>query len=90
MHESLRAAPGVRAYLELHIEQGPVLERRRAGRTVLGTFGVERHVAVFTGQAAHAGTTPMGLRGTLRRRAQAALAIREIANETTASAPWAA
>ncbi len=48
------------AYLELHIEQGPVLERLGLPLgVVLGTFGVERHAVRFTGQAAHAGSTPM-------------------------------
>jgi N-carbamoyl-L-amino-acid hydrolase len=70
----------VRAYLELHIEQGPVLESRdEPAAAVLGTFGVERHLAVFTGQAAHAGATPMELRrDSFAATAQAALAIREI------------
>jgi hypothetical protein len=45
---------------------------------VLGTFGVERHLAVFTGQTAHAGATPMELRrDTFMATSQAALAIRE-------------
>ena len=71
---------GARAYLELHIEQGPVLESRdEPAATVLGTCGVERHIAVFTGQAAHAGATPMALRrDSFAATAQAALAIREI------------
>lgn len=48
------------AYLELHIEQGPVLlDLGRPLATVLGTFGVERHAITFHGQAAHAGSTPM-------------------------------
>jgi N-carbamoyl-L-amino-acid hydrolase len=70
----------VRAYLELHIEQGPVLESRdEPAAAVLGTFGVERHLAVFTGQAAHAGATPMELRrDSFAATAQAALAIRDI------------
>src|SRR5262249_15503962 len=51
------------AYLELHIEQGPVLERLGLPLgVVLGTFGVERHRVVFTGQSAHAGSTPMDAR----------------------------
>jgi acetylornithine deacetylase/succinyl-diaminopimelate desuccinylase-like protein len=46
---------------------------------VLGTCGVERHVAVFTGQTAHAGATPMGLRrDSFAATAEAALAIREV------------
>jgi N-carbamoyl-L-amino-acid hydrolase len=51
------------AYLELHIEQGPVLlDLDRPLATVIGTFGVERHAITFRGQAAHAGSTPMNKR----------------------------
>ena len=54
---------GAVAYLELHIEQGPVLERQNEPLgVVLGTFGVERHRIRFTGAHAHAGATPMDLR----------------------------
>ncbi|MGH2970246.1 MAG: M20/M25/M40 family metallo-hydrolase, partial [Solirubrobacteraceae bacterium] len=67
-------------YVELHVEQGPVLESRgEPAAAVLGTFGVERHLAVFTGEAAHAGATPMGRRrDSFAACAQAALAIREV------------
>ena len=48
------------AYLELHIEQGPVLlDLDLPLGAVLGTFGVERHAMVFRGQAAPPGSTPM-------------------------------
>src|SRR3954471_24808277 len=51
------------AYLELHIEQGPVLlDLDLPLGTVLGTFGVERHAVTFRGQAAHSGSTPMNRR----------------------------
>jgi len=51
------------AYLELHIEQSPVLlDLDRPLATVIGTFGVERHAITFHGQAAHAGSTPMNKR----------------------------
>ena len=51
------------AYLELHIEQGPVLlDQNLPLGTVLGTFGVERHAITFVGQAAHSGSTPMNRR----------------------------
>jgi hydantoinase/carbamoylase family amidase len=51
------------AYLELHIEQGPVLEGMRLPLgAVLGTVGVERHTLTFHGQAAHSGSTPMNVR----------------------------
>ena len=51
------------AYLELHVEQGPVLlDLDLPLGTVLGTFGVERHAITFRGQAAHSGSTPMNRR----------------------------
>jgi N-carbamoyl-L-amino-acid hydrolase len=51
------------AYLELHIEQGPVLEQMGLPLgAVLGTYGVERHMVRFKGSASHAGSTPMALR----------------------------
>jgi len=51
------------AYLELHIEQGPVLlDLDLPLGAVLGTFGVERHAINFLGQAAHSGSTPMNRR----------------------------
>lgn len=54
---------GAAAYLELHIEQGPVLlDLDRPLGAVLGTFGVERHGLTFRGQAAHSGSTPMNRR----------------------------
>jgi hydantoinase/carbamoylase family amidase len=72
---------GAVAYLELHIEQGPVLlDGGRLACAVSGTVGVERHLMNFTGQAAHAGSTPMRLRqDSLAAAARAALAIRESA-----------
>ena len=51
------------AYLELHIEQGPVLlDKGLVLGTVIGTFGVERNAIAFHGQAAHSGSTPMNRR----------------------------
>ncbi|MEO8687116.1 MAG: hydantoinase/carbamoylase family amidase [Solirubrobacteraceae bacterium] len=80
VHEAGAQLTGARAYLELHIEQGPVLEERgEPAAAVLGTFGVERRVAVFTGRAAHAGATPMKLRqDSFLAAAAAALEIREV------------
>lgn len=70
-----------KAYLELHIEQGPVLESMDFPLgVVLGTFGVERHSIRFTGQAAHSGSTPMNMRrDALAAAARLELEIREIA-----------
>jgi N-carbamoyl-L-amino-acid hydrolase len=72
------------AYLELHIEQGPVLESLDLPLgVVLGTFGVERHQVTFRGQAAHAGSTPMDKRrDALAGAAKLELEVREIANRT--------
>ena len=69
------------AYLELHIEQGPVLEKLDLPLgVVLGTFGVERSRFTWRGQAAHAGSTPMDKRrDALAGAAKLALEIREIA-----------
>jgi hydantoinase/carbamoylase family amidase len=69
------------AYLELHIEQGPVLESLDLPLgVVLGTFGVERHQISWRGQAAHAGSTPMDKRrDALAGAAKLALEIRDVA-----------
>ena len=51
------------AYLEFHIEQGPVLESENSALGVVETLvGQTRMQLIFTGQANHAGTTPMHLR----------------------------
>ena len=63
VNEAGRQLEDAVAYLELHIEQGPVLERMDLPLgVVLGTFGVERHAVRFTGQHAHSGSTPMDVR----------------------------
>jgi hydantoinase/carbamoylase family amidase len=79
--EARRHLEGAAAYLELHIEQGPVLEHLDLPLgAVLGTFGVERHLVRFTGQAAHAGSTPMAARrDALAAAARFALEVRDIA-----------
>jgi beta-ureidopropionase / N-carbamoyl-L-amino-acid hydrolase len=71
------------AYIELHIEQGPVLERMGLPlATVLGTKGVERHAITFHGQEAHSGSTPMNARhDALAAAAKLALEIRGIAGK---------
>jgi N-carbamoyl-L-amino-acid hydrolase len=71
------------AYLELHIEQGPVLEAMRLPLgVVLGTKGVERHAITFHGQEAHSGSTPMGVRrDALAAAAKLALEIHPIARK---------
>jgi N-carbamoyl-L-amino-acid hydrolase len=73
------------AYLELHIEQGPVLESMGLPlAAVLGTKGVERHAITFHGQEAHSGSTPMtARRDALAAAAKLALEIRTIAMQTS-------
>lgn len=77
-HKQLKNA---KAYLELHIEQGPVLESMNLPLgVVLGTVGVERHAIRFSGQAAHSGSTPMDKRrDALGGVSKLHLEIREIA-----------
>jgi N-carbamoyl-L-amino-acid hydrolase len=61
--DSRRELENAAAYLELHIEQGPVLlDLNLPLGAVLGTVGVERHAITFRGQAAHSGSTPMNRR----------------------------
>jgi N-carbamoyl-L-amino-acid hydrolase len=69
------------AYLELHIEQGPLLERLgKPLGVVQGTKGVERWAITFKGQEAHSGSTPMtARRDALAAAAKLALEIRPIA-----------
>ena len=86
----LAAAPKARArlddvvaYLELHIEQGPVLEREGlAVGVVTGTAGVERHVVCLRGQAVQGGGFPMDARrDALAAAARLVLAVREAARD---------
>src|SRR5213080_309799 len=79
--DARRQLAGAAAYLELHIEQGPVLESLDLPLgVVLGTFGVERHQITWRGQAAHAGSTPMDRRrDALAGAAKLELELREIA-----------
>jgi hydantoinase/carbamoylase family amidase len=81
--EAAREQKNAAAYIELHIEQGPVLERMGLPlATVLGTKGVERHAITFYGQEAHSGSTPMNARhDALAAAAKLALEIRAIAGK---------
>lgn len=79
--EAAKEQQNAAAYLELHIEQGPVLEKLGLPLgVVLGTKGVERHQITFHGQEAHSGSTPMtARRDALAAAAKLALEIRPIA-----------
>ena len=82
--EARKQLDNAAAYLELHIEQGPVLESMDLPLgAVLGTYGVERHRVTWRGQAAHAGSTPMDQRrDALAGAAKLALELRHIAART--------
>lgn len=71
----------IQSYLELHIEQGPILEKEQKDvACVFGAAGVERHYIDFSGQAAHAGSFPVPMRrDAFLAAAEAALAFRKIA-----------
>jgi beta-ureidopropionase / N-carbamoyl-L-amino-acid hydrolase len=81
--DAAREQENLAAYLELHIEQGPILERRgKPLGVVLGTKGVERWAITFHGQEAHSGSTPMeARRDALAAAAKLALEIRPIARK---------
>src|SRR5271156_985565 len=81
--ESAKEQKDAAAYIELHIEQGPILERMGLPlATVLGTKGVERHAITFHGQEAHSGSPPMNARrDALAAAAKLALEIRTIAGK---------
>jgi N-carbamoyl-L-amino-acid hydrolase len=81
--DAVKEQENAAAYIELHIEQGPVLEGMGLPlAVVLGTKGVERHNVTFHGQEAHSGSTPMGARrDALAAAAKLALEIRNIARK---------
>jgi N-carbamoyl-L-amino-acid hydrolase len=83
VNDAGRQLENAAAYLELHIEQGPVLERMDLPLgVVLGTFGVERHAVRFTGQHAHSGSTPMEVRrDAFIAAARSAVAFRDDARD---------
>ena len=61
--DTLGTPPPVSAYLELHIEQGPVLERNGTLiGNVTGIQGLRQYRISIDGKAAHAGTTPVSQR----------------------------
>ena len=73
----------VGAFVELHIEQGPVLENAGIPLGIVsGIAGIERVLMTFTGQADHAGTVPMDARhDALCAAAEAVLAVESLATE---------
>lgn len=79
---ALARKPGsVKAYLEVHIEQGPVLEVENEAVGIVTAINAQSRAAVrVSGEAGHAGTVPMKLRkDALTAAAEMALALEEIA-----------
>lgn len=76
-----RSRQDMAAFVELHVEQGAVLEHSgQAIGVVQGVVGMSRRSIIITGQANHAGTTPMDMRqDALVAAAQVVLAVQEIA-----------
>jgi N-carbamoyl-L-amino-acid hydrolase len=70
----------VKSYIELHVEQGPLLENASTEIGVVTSIaGIERLMAVFTGRADHAGTTPMDQRAdALIAAAEAILTVERV------------
>ncbi len=79
IREAVRKPGEVAAYLELHIEQGGILEKARIPIGVVeGIVGIVRYRVVITGQANHAGTTPMpGRRDALVAASRLVVAVQE-------------
>jgi hydantoinase/carbamoylase family amidase len=73
----------VLGYVELHIEQGPVLEAQGlAAGVVTAINGASRYAVSVTGQAGHAGTVPMAMRyDALTAAAEMILAVEAVARE---------
>ncbi|MBB4133144.1 allantoate amidohydrolase [Xanthomonas sp. 3075] len=86
IQQAARAPGSVLAYLETHIEQGPVLEANGMPVGVVTAIAAQRRFALrFDGRACHAGTTTMTLRrDALCAAAEALLAIERIARAGSA------
>ena len=78
--DAIRPRGSHHCYLELHIEQGGVLERARLPIGVVeGIVSIDRHEVTVTGFANHAGTTPMADRqDALLAASQLTIAVRQI------------
>jgi len=84
---SLRRDPqSVKAYIELHIEQGPVLEAKKKKIGIVTAIAAPTRLrVVFTGQADHSGTTPMEMRkDALVAAAHLIAYVEEVASEHSA------
>ncbi|NEO84920.1 MAG: Zn-dependent hydrolase [Spirulina sp. SIO3F2] len=83
IEQAKRQSEELHAFVELHVEQGPVLESVRAAIGIVeGIVGQRRYQITIEGQANHAGTTPMHLRqDALVAAARVILAVQALAND---------
>ncbi|MFK8184438.1 MAG: Zn-dependent hydrolase [Phormidesmis sp.] len=82
--ESVKLSPAdVAAFVELHVEQGPVLEaEQKEIGVVTGIVGQRRFIITIEGQSSHAGTTPMPMRqDALVAASHLVLAVHAIGNQ---------
>ena len=81
--DAARKRDEVLAYVELHIEQGPVLEREGLPVGIVTAInGAARYTVEINGEAGHAGTVPMhGRRDALAGAAEAVLAVERICGD---------
>ncbi len=81
IHTAKRSRDNLCAFVELHVEQGAVLESHQTDIGIVqGVVGMQRKLITIIGEANHAGTTPMTTRkDALVAAAEVILAVREIA-----------
>jgi N-carbamoyl-L-amino-acid hydrolase len=80
IHQAQRSRADMAAFVELHVEQGPVLEAQQQPIGIVeGIVGQRRFAITVEGQSSHAGTTPMTMRrDALVAAAQVVLAVNHI------------
>ncbi|MEI3607933.1 Zn-dependent hydrolase [Pseudogracilibacillus sp. SE30717A] len=81
VNKAVRGSEEIKVFYELHIEQGPVLEKGKKDiGIVTGIAAPTRYQIEITGQASHSGTTPMALRkDAFLGAAEIALGLEQIA-----------
>lgn len=61
--KAARSLEDIKAFIEIHIEQGPILENNKKDIGIVDTIvGMQRYIVSIQGRADHAGTTPMNMR----------------------------
>ena len=83
LKDAKREKGSIKAFIELHIEQGPILEEEEKDIGLVETIvGIDKYDCIFKGKSGHAGTTPMNnRRDALMGAAEFALSINRIVKE---------